>query len=128
MLAVLTKLAELATTFCWQCQLFLLTSKMKNGRNLGLRLDHATTTRLEAFEQSTKVEGVTLARAALEAALDCYARTGRISFPLRIDTLTQQAETTVPAYLREQDAAPVPAPTTASPIKYPRGPRGKKAS
>lgn len=55
---------------------------MKNARNLGLRLDQQTTDRLTAFENATKIEGVTLARAALEAALDAYQSTGKIAFPL----------------------------------------------
>ncbi len=57
---------------------------MKNGRNLGIRLDQETTERLEAFERDTKVDAVTLARAALIAALDTYTLTGLLTLPLQV--------------------------------------------
>ncbi len=46
----------------------------KNARTLGIRLDEKTNARLEQFEQATLIEGVSLARAALIAALDSYER------------------------------------------------------
>lgn len=74
---------------------------MKNARNLGLRLDQQTTDRLTAFESATKIEGVTLARAALEAALEAYHRTGQIAFPLRMETAATDHERTDLALLAE---------------------------
>jgi hypothetical protein len=80
---------------------------MKNARNLGLRLDQITADRLSSFEDATKIEGVTLARAALEAALDAFQSTGKISFPLTIQIASAAQE--FPAYLREDDIKyPVP--------------------
>ena len=56
----------------------------KNARILGLRLDQEDTDRLERFEKETTLEGVSLARAALKAALTYYEEHGKISLPLNI--------------------------------------------
>ncbi len=77
---------------------------MKNARNLGLRLDQTTTDRLNAFETATKIEGVTLARAALEAALEAYHSTGRIAFPLRMEIAADDPDINSIALLAEQSA------------------------
>jgi hypothetical protein len=78
---------------------------MKNARNLGLRLDQATTDRLNAFETATKIEGVTLARAALEAALEAYHSTGRIAFPLRMEIAADETDINSIALLAERPAS-----------------------
>jgi hypothetical protein len=104
MLAVLAMLSLCATTFCWQCQLFPLWGTMKNARNLGLRLDQTTTDRLAAFESATKIEGVTLARAALEAALDAFQTTGKIAFPLRMEIASDDLDRSGIALLAEKPA------------------------
>jgi hypothetical protein len=87
---------------------------MKNARNLGLRLDQITADRLSSFENTTKIEGVTLARAALEAALDAFQSTGKISFPLTLQIASETHE--IPAYLREDET------------RYPTSGSKKKAS
>lgn len=56
----------------------------KNARILGVRLDATDADRVEKFEQSTHIEGVSLARAALKGALNEFERTGKLSLPLRI--------------------------------------------
>lgn len=45
---------------------------MSTARNLGIRLDKITATRLENFENSTGVDGVTLGRILLNSALDYF--------------------------------------------------------
>lgn len=57
---------------------------IKNARTLGVRLDEKTTARVAAFEEKTHIEGVSLARASLLAALDYFDATGTLSLPLRI--------------------------------------------
>jgi hypothetical protein len=59
----------------------------KNARILGLRLDQEDTDRLERFEKETTLEGVSLARAALKAALSYYEQNGEISLPLHISPI-----------------------------------------
>jgi hypothetical protein len=56
----------------------------KNARTLGLRLDAIDDARLTRFEQATHIEGVSLARAALKAALDQFERKGSLTLPLQI--------------------------------------------
>ncbi|GAA5141295.1 hypothetical protein GCM10023213_25180 [Prosthecobacter algae] len=77
----------------------------KDARTLGLRLDANDTSRVAKFENETSIEGVSLARAALKAALDCYEENGEISVPLRfsIAPSKQQAPTVKPG----QNAKPV---------------------
>lgn len=58
---------------------------------LGVRIDQATEKRLERFESVTKVEAVTLARAALDAALDYFDENGGIRFPLVIQPIPPPA-------------------------------------
>jgi hypothetical protein len=57
---------------------------LKNARTLGIRLDQIDNERLEKFERETTMDGVSLARASLKAALNYYEETGSISFPLHI--------------------------------------------
>lgn len=57
---------------------------LKNARTLGIRLDQSETDRLQKFETETTMDGVSLARAALKAALTYYEETGSISLPLYI--------------------------------------------
>jgi hypothetical protein len=56
----------------------------KNARTLGIRLDEHTNARLLRFEAATLIEGVSLARAALIAALDAYEADNSLTLPLRI--------------------------------------------
>lgn len=65
-------------------------------RNLGLRLDEATTADLDAFEAATGVEATTLARNALRACLDYWKAHGKISFPLRLVEAGPAVVTTKP--------------------------------
>lgn len=51
---------------------------------IGLRVDDAEIARLKRFSQKTGIEAVTLARAALAAALDYFDQHGRITLPLQI--------------------------------------------
>ena len=51
-------------------------------RNMGLRLDPILSSTLAEFENSTGVEGTTLARNSLKAALTYWQQHGHISFPL----------------------------------------------
>lgn len=53
-------------------------------RNLGVRLDPALTERLKRFEKRTGVNGATLGRNAIEAALNWFDRHGTIMFPLHV--------------------------------------------
>lgn len=57
---------------------------IKNARTLGIRLDQTDNERLDKFERETTMDGVSLARAALKAALNFYEETGSISLPLHI--------------------------------------------
>ncbi|WP_038164610.1 hypothetical protein [Verrucomicrobium sp. BvORR106] len=57
---------------------------------IGLRVEDAEIARLKRFTQKTGIEGVTLARAALAAALDYFDANGRITLPLQIQP--EQAE------------------------------------
>lgn len=56
----------------------------KTARNLGIRLDSILAARLERFEERTGVEGTTLGRKAIEAALDYFEINGQITFPLEL--------------------------------------------
>lgn len=53
-------------------------------RNLGIKFDAATTTRLENFEASTGVAAVDLGRNAITACLDYFEAHGHITFPLEL--------------------------------------------
>lgn len=59
----------------------------KNARILGIRLDQEDSDRLERFEKETTLEGVSLARAALKAALSYYEEHGKISLPLHMSPI-----------------------------------------
>jgi len=61
----------------------------KNARILGIRLDQKTNARLVRFENATLIEGVSLARAALIAALETYERHGSLTLPLKIISSAQ---------------------------------------
>ena len=61
----------------------------KNARQLGLRLDSEDDKRLTKFESETHVEPVSLARAALKAALSAYEEHGSLSLPLRVISQSQ---------------------------------------
>ena len=56
----------------------------KNARILGIRLDEKDASRVAHFEKTTHIEGVSLARAALKAALHTFEQNGTLSLPLRI--------------------------------------------
>lgn len=56
----------------------------KNARILGIRLDSIDAERVKRFEDTTHIEGVSLARAALKAALARFEETGSLSLPLRV--------------------------------------------
>lgn len=68
---------------------------LKNARTLGIRLDQTENERLHKFESETTIDGVSLARAALKAALNYYEQTGSISLPLYI-TIKSPAKATLP--------------------------------
>ena len=51
---------------------------------IGLRVDDSEMARLKHFTAKTGIEAVTLARAALAAALDYFEQHGRITLPLEI--------------------------------------------
>lgn len=53
-------------------------------RNLGIRLDGPLSARLNHFENETGIEGTTLGRQLLDAALEYYERNGAITFPLAV--------------------------------------------
>jgi len=74
---------------------FSFPMSLKNARTLGIRLDKADTDRLHKFESETTIDGVSLARAALKAALNYYEQTGSISLPLYI-TIKNPAKATLP--------------------------------
>jgi hypothetical protein len=67
----------------------------KNARTLGVRLDAHDTERLEKFEKETSIEGVSLARASLKAALDCYFENGEISVPIKLVIASKHEAQTV---------------------------------
>lgn len=56
----------------------------KNARILGIRLDEKTNERLLKFEEATLIEGVSLARASLIAALDSFEANQSLTLPLKI--------------------------------------------
>lgn len=56
----------------------------KNARTLGVRLDATDTARISKFEAETNIEAVSLARAALKAALTAFETTGHLSLPLYV--------------------------------------------
>lgn len=56
----------------------------KTSRNLGVRLDSITTSRLLALENSTGIDGVTVAREGLKAVLDYFEAHGQLIFPLQM--------------------------------------------
>lgn len=62
--------------------------KLKNARTLGIRLDATDTQRIDKFEMTTHIEAVSLARAALKAALTTFEATGSLTLPLRISDST----------------------------------------
>lgn len=69
----------------------------KNARILGIRLDAKDAAELEQFEQATHIEGVSLARASLKAALASYKRHGSLTLPLFIvDSSTEHSPITKP--------------------------------
>ena len=51
---------------------------------IGLRVEDAEMARLKRFTSKTGIEAVTLARAALAAALDYFDKHGKITLPLQI--------------------------------------------
>lgn len=56
-------------------------------RNLGVRLDAALSSRLEAFESQSGVLGTTLVIKLLEGGLSFYEKNGYISFPVEVKPL-----------------------------------------
>ncbi|HCN76041.1 MAG TPA: hypothetical protein DIT13_02455 [Verrucomicrobiales bacterium] len=56
----------------------------KDARILGIRLDEKDATRLQTIEDTLCITGVSLARAALKAALDHWETHGTITLPLEI--------------------------------------------
>lgn len=111
---------------------------IKNARTLGIRLDQKDTDRLHKFEAETTIDGVSLARAALKAALAYYEEHGNISLPLYLTTScvkplaptvkagpTKQGKPTNIHDLNRQIAADLPAGNTdlAPPVRvrYPSG-------
>lgn len=74
----------------------------KNARTLGIRLDEKTNARLVKFEEATLIEGVSLARAALIAALDSFEANQSLTLPLKIVSATQ--EPFVRDYVKTLDA------------------------
>lgn len=84
---------------------------LKNARTLGIRLDQNLDARLTSFENKTHIEGVSLCRAALKAALDEFESAGSLSLPLRIVS----AKNTPPQETQQQPAGP-PKPATRYPI------------
>jgi len=75
---------------------------IKNARTLGIRLDQTDNSRLEKFERETTLDGVSLARAALKAALQFYEETGSISLPL---------------YISDKNSKPQPQAAKSGPVK-----------
>jgi hypothetical protein len=69
--------------------MIVATMSTKNARILGIRLDQKTNARLVRFENTTLIEGVSLARAALIAALETYERHGSLTLPLKIISFAQ---------------------------------------
>jgi hypothetical protein len=69
--------------------MIVATMSTKNARILGIRLDQKTNARLVRFENTTLIEGVSLARAALIAALETYERHGSLTLPLKIISSAQ---------------------------------------
>jgi hypothetical protein len=57
---------------------------IKNARILGIRLDETDASRVAKFENETSIEGVSLARAALKAALAYYEEVGSINVPIKL--------------------------------------------
>jgi hypothetical protein len=98
----------------------------KNARTLGIRLDETDATLLKRYEDETTMEGVGLARAALKAALRYYQAHGEITVPLQVVPTSKR--TRIPEYLQETTLPPESQPEPPTPIQYPRGSRGKKAS
>lgn len=101
----------------------------KNARILGIRLDDHTNTRLTRFENDTLIEGVSLARAALCAALDSYEENSTLSLPLKIVSATAtSAQTTAIACANTAPSTvifPPPPPTSktaATIVKLPQPP------
>jgi hypothetical protein len=58
-------------------------------RNLGVRLDTQLAPRLAACEKNTGIEGVSLARNLIAAALDYYEENGSITFPIAVIPLQE---------------------------------------
>jgi len=89
----------------------------KNARTLGLRLDAVDDARLTRFEEATAIEGVSLARAALKAALTQFERKGSLTLPLQI------VEAAEPHFAIKEIISPenIDAKTNASLIEKPTG-------
>ena len=64
----------------------------KNARILGIRLDAIDDERITRFEKATHIEAVSLARAALKAALTRFEATGTLVLPLRIADASKDNE------------------------------------
>lgn len=73
---------------------------IKNARIVGIRLDEDDTRDLEEFEAATSIEGVSLARAALKAALKRWKETGKLSLPLRITDEHEEAKSKAPTVIQ----------------------------
>lgn len=82
---------------------------IKNARILGVRLDAADTERIAKFETETCIEGVSLARAALRAALAYYETHGTLTLPLEVVSKSAPGKTT-PASGKESGSTDTPPP------------------
>lgn len=92
---------------------------MKNARTLGVRLDAQDAARLNRFETTTHVDGVTLARLALRAALDRFEAQGNLQLPLIV------VEGMAQSVLKNQECA---APIAVSPATSPGQSQGRKTA
>ena len=96
-----------------------------NERNLGVRLDAETTARLSKFEQTTGVEGTTLARNCILAGLNYFEENGSITFPVEIVSLrrTNISDRNRPGTWEGDDIAEQPAA-----YRTEKSPKKKRAS
>lgn len=82
----------------------------KNARILGIRLDATDAARVAKFEQDTHIEGVSLARAALKAALSYYEQHGSLALPLRLVEAVAEEPLSPPAEKKVSAASATPEP------------------
>jgi len=90
----------------------------KNARTLGIRLDETDAQRLAHFEATTQIEAVSLARAALKAALNTFDEHGTLTLPLYIVTQNPASKPEFLAAQQPSNVVTLPPPSVVATLLH----------